>query len=301
MLTMALVVASCDLDELKAMSKVTEDFSSSYPLDAGGAIEVHSRNGSVEILGWEKNTVDIRGTKHARNQEELDGVKVDISASPGAITVRSVFPDNRASGKGVRYVLRVPFSARVTTVNTSNGHIRVEEVAQTTKLETSNAAITVNRTEGPLLADTSNGAIRVSGTKGDLRLDTSNGRIEADEVTGAVTADTSNGPIRVSVAEPAPGKELRFDTSNSSIEVTLKRYAANPMTLESSNGGITLRIPENSNATIDARTSNGSIQTDFPVTVRGEITKNSLHTQLGSGGPGITLATSNSGIRLLRY
>lgn len=298
---LALGLAGCDFEGLEAMSKVTEDFSRSYPLNAGGAVEVYSKNGSVEILGWEKDTVEIRGTKYARNQSELDGMKVDIAATPDSVVIRSIFPDNRASGKGVRYVVRVPFSARAATVETSNGHIRVEEVAQVSKLDTSNASITVNRSAGPLSADTSNGSIRISGTKGGLRLDTSNGRIEADDVAGAVTADTSNGSIRISVAEPPPGEALRFDTSNSSIEVTMKRYAGNPMTLKSSNGGITLRIPENINALLDAKTSNGGIQTDFPVTVSGKIQKNSLNAQLGSGGPAITLNTSNGGLRLLRY
>ncbi|MDZ7639657.1 MAG: DUF4097 family beta strand repeat-containing protein [Bryobacterales bacterium] len=300
-LALALGLTSCDIDGFDTMSKVTEDFSHSYPLSDGATIEVFTKNGSVEILGWEKDTVEIRGTKYARSREELDRVKVDIAASPASLVIRSVFPDSRASGKGVRYVIRAPFKARVTTVDSSNGHIRVEEMAKVAKLDTSNGSITVRRSEGPLVADTSNGSIQISDTKGDLRLDSSNGRIEAEDVVGTVSADTSNGSIRVSLAEPAPGETLRFDTSNGSIEVTMKRYAANPMILDSSNGSITLRIPENINAMIAAETSNGGIQTDFPITVSGKITKNSLNTQLGSGGPAIKLDTTNSSVRLLRY
>ncbi len=300
-LLLALGLASCDIEEIEGMSKVTEDFTQSYPLAAGGTIEVFSKNGSVEILGWEKDTVEIRGSKYARNQAELDAVKVDIAATPASLVIRSIFPDNRASGKGVRYIIRAPFNAKVSTVDTSNASLRVEEIAQAAKLSTSNGSITVHRSGGPIVADTSNGSIRISETKGSLRLNTSNGRIEADDVVGAVSADTSNGSIRISVAEPAPGEALRFDTSNSSVEVTMKGYANNPMVLDSSNGSITLRIPENINANISAETSNGGIQTDFPVTVSGKLTKNSLNAQLGSGGPAVTLSTSNSSIRLLRY
>jgi hypothetical protein len=300
-LALSLCLTGCDIEDLEGMSKVSEDFSQSYPLAEGGVIEVFTKNGSVEILGWEKDSVEIRGTKYARSQEELDRVKVDIAASPNSLVIKSIFPDNRASGKGVRYVIRAPFKAKVNTVDTSNGHIRVEEIAQATKLDTSNGSITVRRSAGPLIADTSNGSINISETKGDLRLDSSNGRIEAEDVVGIVTADTSNGSIRVSIAEPTPGEALRFDSSNGAIEVTMKRYANNPLVLDSSNGSITLRIPENINATVAAETSNGGIQTDFPATVSGKITKNALNAQIGSGGPTIKLDTTNSSIRLLRY
>jgi hypothetical protein len=288
-LALALGLMGCDIEDFEGMSKVSEEFSKTYPLAEGGVIEVFTKNGSVEILGWEKDSVEIRGTKYARSQEELDRVKVDIAASPNSLVIKSIFPDNRASGKGVRYVIRAPFKAKVNTVDTSNGHIRVEEIAQATKLDTSNGSITVRRSAGPLIADTSNGSINISETKGDLRLDSSNGRIEAEDVVGIVTADTSNGSIRVSIA------------SNGVIEVTMKRYANNPLVLDSSNGSITLRIPENINATVAAETSNGGIQTDFPATVSGKITKNALNAQIGSGGPTIKLDTTNSSIRLLRY
>ena len=301
LLVVSLVLAGCDIDDFESMSKETQEFSHSYPLSNGGSIEVFTKNGSVEILGWEKDTVEITGTKYARNKSDLDKVSIDISATDSSIIIKSIFPDNRANNKGVRYVIRAPHSARVTTVDSSNGHIRVEEVARVSKLDTSNASITVRRSEGPLVADTSNGSIKIYETKGDLRLDSSNGRIEAEDVVGAVTADTSNGAIRISVTEPTKGAPLRFDTSNGSIEVTVKRYADNPIVLDSSNGSITLRIPENINADVNAQTSNGGIQTDFPVTVSGKINKHSLQSRLGSGGPTITLNTTNSSIRLLRY
>jgi hypothetical protein len=300
-LAVALCLSGCDLEDFEGMSKVTEDFSKTYPLAEGGTIEVFTKNGSVEILGWEKDSVEIRGTKSARSKEELARVTVDIAATPNSLVIKSIFPDNRPNGKGVRYVIRAPYKSKVTTVDSSNGHIRVEEVAQVTKLDTSNGSITVHRSAGPLVADTSNGSIRISDTKGDLRLDTSNGRIEAEEVAGAIQADTSNGAIRASVADPKPGETLRFKTSNGSVEVTMKRYAGNPLVLESSNGSLTLRIPENINATVDAETSNGGIQTDFPASVSSKITKTSLRAPLGSGGPVLKLETSNSSIRLLRY
>ncbi|MCZ2154921.1 MAG: DUF4097 domain-containing protein [Bryobacterales bacterium] len=279
--------------------KVTEDFTYSYPLAAGGTLEIFSRNGSVEVLGWEKETVEIRGTKYAQNRDELDRTKVDISVSPVSLVIRSVFPDNRASGKGVRYVIRAPFAAVVNMVETSNGGVRVEQVARVTKLATSNGSMVVYRSAGPLAANTSNGSIRVTETKGDLRLSTSNGRIEAESVVGSIHANTSNSSIRVAVQEPAAGEALQLETSNGTVELTMRSYAANPMTLETSNGGIVLRLPRGANATIAARTRNGAIQSAFRAPDSRTVTKDTLDTTLGTGGPLIKLTTSNGSIRLL--
>lgn len=295
----AFCAGGCDLAGMDRLGTVTEDFMHSYPLAPGGSIEVFSRNGKVEVLGWEKDTVEIRGTKYARNQTELGAVKVEIAATPGALVIRSIFPDNRSGGKGVRYIIRAPFSAVVNTVETSNGSIRVEQIARASQLRTSNGSMTVSKSEGPLAASTSNGSIRVTETKGDLRLKTSNGRIEAEDVAGGIRGETSNGSIRVSVAEPASGEPLQLETSNGAIELTMRRYAGNPMVLESSNGGITLRLPRDTNATVAAKTSNSTIQSGFPVSASGAATKNTLDTTLGSGGPLIKLTTSNGGIRLL--
>lgn len=294
------LLAGCNIDDWQGIGKEQEDFSYQHSLREGGAIDVYTRNGSVEVLGWEKDTVEITGSKYARTREALAQVEVKVDAQDDRLSIKTVFPSPVRNGAGARYVIRAPRSARVTLVDTSNGSIRIEDVARVEKLDTSNASITVNRSRGPLVADTSNGAIRIGQTPGDLKLDTSNGRIEAEDVEGAVVADTSNGSIHVTVEEARAGEELRFDTSNGSIEVTMKRFDGNPMLLDSSNGAVTLRLPEGTNAQLEATTSNGSIQTDLPITASGAIKKTELRGKLGDGGPLVRLSTSNSTIRILR-
>jgi DUF4097 and DUF4098 domain-containing protein YvlB len=296
----ALMLAGCNFGDMQSFNKVSEDFSHQFPLAAGGTLEVYSRNGSVEVLGWEKDYVEITGTKYGRSEEDLKQIEVKITNTENSIKVNTVFNGSNRGGRGASYVIRAPHSAELVSVDTSNGSVRAEDLAKVGRLDTSNASITINRCKGPLVADTSNGSIRVSQTPGDLTLDSSNARIEADDVAGAIVADTSNGSIRATVVDPPQGADLRFDTSNASIEVTVKKYQANPMLLDSSNGSVTLRLPEDVNAELHATTSNGSIQTGFPVTVTGALKKNELKTTLGSGGPLIRVSTSNSGVRILR-
>jgi DUF4097 and DUF4098 domain-containing protein YvlB len=68
-----------------------------------------------------------------------------------------------------------------------------------------------------------------------------------------------------------------------------------------SNGGITVRLPATTNASVTAHTSgHDRIQNDFDVTVHGQIARSRLDGIIGSGGPRIDLRTSNGNIRLLK-
>jgi DUF4097 and DUF4098 domain-containing protein YvlB len=64
------------------------------------------------------------------------------------------------------------------------------------------------------------------------------------------------------------------------------------------NGGITLSLPSGASADVRASTTNGSIDSDFPISVRGRINRHHLSGTIGRGGPGLSLTTVNGNIRL---
>jgi len=49
---------------------------------------------------------------------------------------------------------------------------------------------------------------------------------------------------------------------------------------------------------LDAKTSGGRVHTDFPVTVRGEISRRMLKAELNGGGPELYLRTSGGSIHI---
>jgi len=70
---------------------------------------------------------------------------------------------------------------------------------------------------------------------------------------------------------------------------------------ETVNGGITLSLgsPEKINAELRAKTVNGKIYVDFPITLKGlSKSKHSLKAQIGQGGPLISLSTVNGSIKI---
>lgn len=125
---------------------------------------------------------------------------------------------------------------------------------------------------------------------------TVNGRVVARALRGDVTARTVNGAIRVSTTGAAAAH-----TVNGSIEAEMGTVSgAGPYRFETVNGSITLTLPEGAGADVEARTLNGGISTDFPLTVQGRFGPRSLEGTIGGGGPELRLRTTNGSIELRR-
>ncbi len=124
-----------------------------------------------------------------------------------------------------------------------------------------------------------NGGIDVENFRGELRVRTTNGRIGIKKAGGSVTAATTNGSIRAELVTVAEQADINLKTTN---------------------GSITLKLPEDFNGEIDARTVNGSITTELPVTFEGKFTKRRLRGYVGSGNSDVhcELTTTNGSISI---
>ena len=295
-----LFLAGCeDFDIGGSSDRYKEDFHFSYPLSSGGSLQIENFNGSVEITGWDKNTVDIDGTKYASTEDRLREIKVDISPSQSSISIRTARPLDRHGNWGARYVIHVPRRTELSNIVSSNGAIRVDTIEGRSRLQTSNGSIRAVQMRGPVDARTSNGSVEISDVTGDATVHTSNGGIRADVKKGAFEATTSNGSITVRLMEP-DSKPVRLESSNGHIELTMD--AAREVHADTSNSSITVRMPSSAGAQVRARTSNSSISSDFDVSVRGGmLSKHRLEGTIGSGGPLLDLSTSNGGIKLVRF
>ena len=113
---------------------------------------------------------------------------------------------------------------------------------------------------------------------------------------GSLDATTSNGAIRGEVS--GGSHDVRAQTNNGPIELTLPADFAADLHAHTSNGSITLHLPPSINAQVAAHTSNASISSEFEVRASGELTKHALNGAIGAGGPLLDLSTSNGSIKL---
>jgi hypothetical protein len=298
----ALSLTGCEFDSVEwgDSDRYKEEFSYDYKLAPGGRVFLENFNGSVEVLGWEKDAVQVTGTKYASREEVMKRVKIEVVSEPSSIRIRTIRPMETSCNCGARYVLRVPSKAVLDRIESSNGSIRAEGFETgPTRLKTSNGSIRTWNLKGDLEATTSNSSIEVGSFKGSAILKTSNGRIKAEGVEGNFDATTSNSSIDASVTQLEAGKPLKLRSSNGSINLALDKWNNNEISATTSNSSVNLRLPAGINAEIKARTSNGSITSDFEVTTR-ELSKTVLDGKLGSGGPLIDIGTSNGSIRLMK-
>src|ERR1035441_9984657 len=132
-----------------------KEFKVSYPLEPGGSVSIETFNGSIELTGWEQNSVEVNGTKYASTRSALDSIKIDVSSPSGSVRVRASKLSDFHHNMGARFTVRVPRRTLLDLISTSNGHVRIEDVDGNARLRTSNGAIRVSRLKGELEARTS--------------------------------------------------------------------------------------------------------------------------------------------------
>ena len=185
--------------------------------------------------------------------------------------------------------------ARIQAVGTSQAE--ADELARQIKIETAGSKIFAsgpqNRTDhwwsvsyeifvpvrSNLSLKTNNGGISISDVSGRLEFSALNGGVSLRHVGGSVHGGTTNGGLN--------------------IELSGQRWDGEVLDVSTTNGGVSMSIPENYSAHLETGTVNGRLSIAFPVTVQRNITRE-LAVNLGSGGATIRAMTTNGGVRIRR-
>lgn len=127
---------------------------------------------------------------------------------------------------------------------------------------------------------TVNGGIDALDLASDLEVKTVNGSIHATS-SGLVEATTVNGSITAAMGKGSWDRYVNFETVNGSVRLT---------------------VPHDLNAELHAESVNGSISSDFPVTMEGAFWRRggSIDGTIGKGGGQLRLSTVNGSIVITR-
>ncbi len=151
------------------------------------------------------------------------------------------------------------------------GDVHIENVAGSIHLHTTVTDLQVAELPGDLTLNSDD--LRVTEAKGQVRVTTHSKDVDLSQIYGDTFVEDRDG--RVSV-EPAGNYAVQAKNSKGDIELTL---------------------PPNTSASVDARTHNGDIVSDYPLpSLEGE--DKSATFQIGSGGNKIVLTTDNGDIRI---
>lgn len=163
-------------------------------------------------------------------------------------------------------------------------------------IRTGDGGIDLEPVKGHISVETGDGHINADGLRGELRLVTGDGSITGEDLDGALEARTGDGHIQLSG---------RFDRINvrsgdGRVEVTARQgsQTASPWDLTSGDGSLTLRIPRDLKAMLDAAVGDGHMHVDLPVNVSGGLTRHTLRGALNGGTTPVRLRTVDGGLTL---
>jgi DUF4097 and DUF4098 domain-containing protein YvlB len=219
---------------------ISKEFNQSYPLQPGGSFELQNVNGTVEVQGWDRNEVEVRAVKTAKQKEsDLERVSIEIDARPDAVSVATHYPQNEGVEVAVDYTIHVPRGAHVEHIGTVNGTLRVVGVESVEDLHSVNGNIEVFEAGGNVHAHTTNGNVHLELAR-------------LLDKTGA-TAETTNGSLVLAVpSDMQANVEARCLNGNfySELPITMEStqrpremhgklgHGGAPIHLRTVNGGI---------------------------------------------------------------
>ena len=123
---------------------------------------------------------------------------------------------------------------------------------------------------------------------------TVNGDVRVHDLASEVGAKSVNGDIEISTSGFPEAS-----TVNGSIDAAMERYdIASGLSFSTVNGSISLDLPDDVDADLDARWVNGRLETDLPLELIGRVSRRSARGALGDGGPELNLRTVNGSIHL---
>jgi len=141
------------------------------------------------------------------------------------------------------------------------------------------------------------GSLKLTNINADVRAETNYGSIKAEDIQGQVNLETSYGRIN---CQQITSSDLTVRSSYGNIDVACSPSAPAELNADigTSYGSIDFVAPPKFSGQVDLRTGYGSIKTDLPITVRGEISKKRIKGTIGQGKGRLRLKTSYGSIKI---
>jgi hypothetical protein len=259
------------------------------------ALPLHAQRTAVETdADWLDN---CRSVNWSGNDDR--GRACEVRQVPVRLTGRAIEIDGRENG-GIRVrgwdgdSVRVTARLQANASSDADAHNLLKEV----RFVTDGRSV---RAEGPSTSRSREGwsasyVVWVP-RRFDLSLEAMNGGLGVDGVSGRIELHTTNG----SVALTEVGGDVHARTRNGSLNVMLagSGWDGAGLDAETENGSVRLSVPDSYKGQLETGTVNGSIHTDFPVTVQGRISRR-LSVPLNGGGKTIRALTTNGTVRISR-
>ncbi|MCP3767005.1 DUF4097 family beta strand repeat-containing protein [Streptomyces sp. MAR25Y5] len=245
--------------------------------------ELHVRivNGTVNVVGTDEGSARLEVS-------EMEGPPLVVTRRDGVLTV--AYEDLPWKGflkwldrKGWRR------SAVVSLAVPAQTRVEVGVVG---------AGAVVSGVKGPAVVKGVTGDATLVALSGPVRADTVSGNVEAQSVTGDLRFNSVSGDLTV---VDGSGSTVRADSVSGSMIVDLAPDGPTDIRLTSVSGEIAIRLPEPTDAEVEANTASGSVSNAFDgLRVHGQWGAHKITGRLGAGTGKLRATTVSGSIALLR-
>ena len=243
-------------------SEIEETFKKTIKVESATLLSVENRNGSIEITTWDQDEVGITAYKKVRAGSRDEAIELMDQLK---IVVEM-------DEHEIEVYTEYPDKRR----GRSGGFFSWLMGDSWNTSYSVSYEIKVPRSFD-VNAGSTNGRVEAMDCNGRIRLETTNGKIIADHISGSIRCKTTNGSIKVSLIEVNGKEEMNFSSTN---------------------GSINLYLPQDIDADIKARTTNGSINCNLNITEQYSHSRKSLDAVVNNGGIYIYLKTTNGSIHI---
>lgn len=294
-------------------------------------LEVSTGSGGITVTRGSGGQVVVHATLRASDNGWFSGNVSDrirdiennppIEQSGNVIRIGHFYDSDRSRNISITYDIQVPADTKL-RAHSGSGHIRINQVNGPVEANTGSGGIDLGDVQADVRAQTGSGNIALDNVSGEVRAHTGSGSIRGDRLGGASSVNTSAKfqgkalPL-TSTGTTGPGSgnayldfetgsggihlqnvagELKARTGSGSIEADGQQTG--DWDLHTGSGGIRVRLPENAKFNLMARTSSGSVQTDFPITIQGSVNRRELSGAVNGGGPRLELHTGSGSIHI---
>lgn len=220
----------------------------------GGLVSLSLPAGDIVVTGWAKDQVHVRATT------EGDNVRFNATASRINVELEGW----RGRGGDTRYEVSVPTGTRI-TARTQSGEITIRGTKGEVEATSQSGDVRVEEVTRRLDVSTLSGEIQATGVAGDADLKSVSGDVRLHDVNGDLDMETVSGEIEI---RAAVAKQVRAHTTSGDVLYEGSIDPQGRYELVSHSGDVRLGIPRNTGAQLTVSTWSGSVDSDFPITLK---------------------------------
>ena len=244
-------------------------------------------DGAIDIRAGEGRDVIVEIEKRGPSKEMVERLQVEATQEGNRIEVEVKRPEGDAVFFGMghhmsptaKLIVTMPKHGNI-VAKSGDGSIRIDTVHGRLELRTGDGSIRAREIGGQVVLETHDGSVVLDGIDGDVDLTTGDGSVTVSGKPGALRVNTGDGSITLRADEGTVMKDDWLVTTG--------------------DGGVTLYLPSDFAADLDAHTGDGAIRSDLDITGGNadDHERRSLRGRLGAGGKTLKIRTSDGSIRL---